>query len=397
MTVDNHLSSSVPHARRGTLLIFLICGVALASWAPMVPFAKQRLHLNDAELGALLLFLGVGAILTMPMTGFLIRRFGCRKVMITASLVLGIILPCLLLVNSVITMAVALFIFGAGIGAIDVSMNAHALAVQKLHGKHIMSSFHGMFSVGGLIGALGLGFLIKLGLSEIWSAVCVGALLILISAMQYSALLSKETEQKLEESSTSSSTHINALGQSSVWLNKKVLFLGSMCFILFLAEGAVLDWGALFLQEERQISLEMAGAGFAFFSVAMAVMRLAGDKLIEKFQPEKIVMIGSLIGAVGFFLIILTPWVYSALAGFTLLGLGVANVIPVLFSRGAEIEGIASSRSLPAITTLGYAGQLIGPAFLGFVAFSTSLPAALGVAGMLLLVVSFSYLLIIKR
>jgi len=294
-------------------------------------------------------------------------------------------------------MAVALFIFGAGIGAIDVSMNAHALAVQKLHGKHIMSSFHGMFSVGGLIGALGLGFLIKLGLSEIWSAVCVGALLILISAMQYSALLSKETEQKLEESSTSSSTHINALGQSSVWLNKKVLFLGSMCFILFLAEGAVLDWGALFLQEERQISLEMAGAGFAFFSVAMAVMRLAGDKLIEKLQAEKIVMIGSLIGAVGFFLIILTPWVYSALAGFTLLGLGVANVIPVLFSRGAEIEGIASSRSLPAITTLGYAGQLIGPAFLGFVAFSTSLPAALGVAGMLLLVVSFSYLLIIKR
>lgn len=362
----------------------------------MVPFAKQRLHLNDAELGALLLFLGVGAILTMPMTGYLIRRFGCRNVMITASLVLGLILPCLILVNSVPAMAVALFVFGAGIGTIDVSMNAHALAVQKLHGKHIMSSFHGMFSVGGLIGALGLGFLIKTGLSETWAAICVGALLILVSVLQYNALLSHAIEQKIEKNNNKA-TEESGGGLSGVWLNRKVLFLGAMCFILFLAEGAVLDWGALFLREERQISLEMAGAGFAFFSVAMAVMRLAGDRLIDKFQPEKIVMVGSFVGACGFFLVIFTPWVYSALVGFTLLGLGVANVIPLLFSSGAEIKGLAASRSLPAITTLGYAGQLIGPAFLGFVAFSTSLPVALGVAGILLLVVSFSYLWLVRR
>ncbi len=396
MTENIKTGRQVSGARRGTLLIFLICGIALASWAPMVPYAKDRLHLNDAELGALLLFLGVGAILTMPLTGFFIRQFGCRKVMLTAALVLGVTLPSLIIVNSIPAMAVALFIFGAGIGTIDVSMNAHALAVQKLHGKHIMSSFHGMFSVGGLIGALGLGFLIKTGLSELWSSVCVGCLLMLISALQYQRLLSYADEQKLEEK-TKKAANLSGDSKVNVWLHKEVLFFGAMCFILFLAEGAVLDWGALFLREERHISVEMAGSGFAFFSVAMAVMRLTGDKLIEKFHPEKIVMVGAFLGACGFFLAVCTPWLFTSLAGFTLLGLGVANVIPVLFSRGAEIDGIPSSRSLPAITTIGYAGQLIGPAFLGFVAFRTSLPVALGVAGILLLVVSFSYWLIRKQ
>lgn len=397
MSVNRINSTKIAsQARKGTIFIFLVCGIALASWAPMVPFAKSRLQLNDAELGSLLLFLGIGAILSMPLTGLLIRKFGSRNIMITASLVLGMILPCLILVNSIPLMALALFVFGAGIGTVDVSVNSHALAVQKLYGKHIMSSFHGMFSVGGLIGSLGLGFLIKMGLNEVWASVCVGLLLIFISLYHYRTLLTHSDELLLEEKNNPT-IESSSNGQANVWLNKQVIFLGIMCFILFLAEGAVLDWGALYLREELQISIEMAGMGFAVFSVAMAIMRLTGDRLIEKFQSEKIVMIGTLIGASGFFLIVLMPSVYTALLGFVLIGLGVANVIPLLFTKGAEIPGLPSYKSLPAITTLGYAGQLIGPAFLGFVAFQTSLPIALGLSGVLLLVVSFSYLWLIKR
>lgn len=376
-------------ARLATLLLFLVCGISLASWAPMVPFVKERLQLNEAELGTLLLFLGIGAIISMPLTGILIQKFGTRKVMLLAGVVLALCLPALVLVDTVVGMAVVLFVFGGGIGTIDVSMNAHGLSVQTLYGKHILSSFHGWFSVGGLIGALGLGVLMEVGMTQIIAALCITAMLLTISFTQYRHCLSHELEQSLESKNTDASSTISA---KSAWANGRVLFLGCMCFIIFLSEGSVLDWGALFLREERGIAVEWAGAGFAFFSIAMAIMRLLGDGLMEKIQPEKIVIYGSLLGAVGIALILTTPWVTTSLIGFTLLGLGAANIVPILFSKGAQIDGMPSSVTLPVISTLGYTGQLAGPALLGLIAHQTSLPLAFGCVGVLLVIVAICFL-----
>lgn len=365
-------------ARRASLLIFLVCGIGLSSWAPMVPFAKINLNLDDAALGVVLLSLGAGAIIMMPFSGMFINKYGSRKVTLAAACVIALILPALLLASSAIQLAGALFIFGAAIGSIDVAMNAHAVVVQDRYGKHIMSSFHGMFSLGGLIGSIGLGFLIKFGLSPTVAAVSISVLLMVITLSQYRNLLPHSEEETVESF-------------AFVLPRGPVLILGLMCFVFFLSEGALLDWSAVFLQFNRNFDPSMSGLGYAAFSIAMAVMRLTGDNIIHKIGAAKVVFYGALIASAGFLMAVLLPWPAAALIGFVLVGLGAANVVPVFFTAAGNIPNVPTSISLPAVTTLGYAGQLAGPALIGFIAEASSLPIGLGVVGVLLLIVAFTY------
>lgn len=365
-------------ARKACLLVFLVCGIGLSSWAPMVPVAKTNLNLDDATLGFVLLALGAGAILTMPFTGALINKYGSRRVSLVAAIVIAIMLPILLLINSAVQLAVALFIFGAAIGSIDVAMNSQAVVVQDRYGKHIMSSFHGMFSLGGLIGSIGLGFLIKIGLSPLLAAVCISILLLLITIIEYKNLIPHKEEEKVDSFSFS--------------LPKgPVLILGIMCFIFFLAEGSLLDWSAVFLQFNRGFDPTMAGLGYAAFSVAMAIMRLTGDKIIHKLGSAKVVLFGALISSAGFFIATCIPSQAAALIGFIMVGLGAANVVPIFFTAAGNIPNVPTSVALPAVTTVGYAGQLAGPALIGFIAEAFSLPIALGFVGALLLLVAITY------
>lgn len=384
-------SVQVSKARSATQLIFLVCGLGMASWAPMVPYAKDRLALNDANLGLLLLLLGAGAMVMMPTSGWLVTRFGSRIIMWCAVLVIALALPLLLILPSTAATAVALFVFGAGIGAIDVAMNTHGVQVQNLFGKPIMSSLHGLFSVGGLFGSLGLGFLVRLGLNPIYAIVSIAALMILITLTQYRHLFSADVERQVTSHFAASDEKPVEANRRFGWLNGSVLFLGVMCFAVFLAEGAILDWSAIFLRDIKGIEPEFAGSGYAAFSVAMAIMRLLGDQLVARLSSKTVVIGGSLLGAVGLGVAVLSPWVYGALAGFVLLGLGVANVVPVFFSAAGRLPGVAPTVSIAAITTIGYTGMLAGPALLGLIAYQFSLPIALGFLALLLVVVALSY------
>jgi len=344
----------------------------------MVPFAKIALGLNDSDLGVVLLSLGAGAIFTMPLTGILINKYGSRKIALIAAFIIAILLPMLLMAQSSWQLAAALFVFGAGIGCIDVAMNAQAVLVQERHGSHIMSSFHGMFSLGGLIGSIGLGFLIKAGLSPTVAAVSISALLILIAVTQSRYLLPHSEEAKMDSG-------------GFVLPKGPVLFLGLMCFVLFLAEGSMLDWSAVFLQFSRNFDPSLSGVGYAAFSVAMAIMRLTGDKIIHRIGSAKVVLYGTMLAGSGFLLAVLIPTPAAAIAGFVLVGLGAANVVPVFFTAAGSFPNIPPSIALSAVTTLGYSGQLVGPAFIGFIAEVTSLSIALGIVGVLLFIVAFTY------
>ncbi|MCE7070239.1 MULTISPECIES: MFS transporter [Dyadobacter] len=370
--------AKISAARKAVLLIFLVCGIGLSSWAPMVPFAKLALGLSEADLGVVLLALGAGAILTMPITGILINKYGSRRISLLSALIIAIFLPLLLLASTPYELAAALFVFGAGIGSVDVAMNAQAVLVQEKHGSHIMSSFHGMFSVGGLLGSIGLGFLIKAGLSPTVAAVSISALLVIIAATQFKYLLPHSEEAKIDKA-------------SFILPKGPVLVLGLMCFILFLAEGSLLDWSAVFLQFSRDFDPSLSGVGYAVFSVAMAIMRLTGDNLIHKLGPSKVVFYGTFLAGAGFLLAVAVPWAPAALAGFVLVGLGAANVVPIFFTAAGRFPNVPPSVSLPAVTTLGYAGQLAGPALIGFIAEFTSLSIALGFVGVLLFIVAFTY------
>jgi predicted MFS family arabinose efflux permease len=378
-------------ARLATQLIFFVCGLGMASWAPMVPYAKDRLALNDADLGLLLLMLGAGAMLMMPTSGWLVSRFGSRIIMAGAVLIMALMLPLLLLLSSTVPMAVALFVFGSGVGAVDVAMNAHGVQVQNLYDKPIMSSLHGLFSVGGLFGSLGLGFLIKLGLNPFYAISSIATLMILIALTQYRYLFSADTERQVAARFSIVAEQPTQDRQRFGWLQSSVLFLGLMCFAIFLAEGAVLDWSAIFLRDVKGIEPELAGLGYAAFSVAMAIMRLVGDKLVDRLNSRTVVVGGSLLGAVGLLIAILSPWVYGALLGFVLLGFGAANIVPVFFSAAGKLPGVAPTVSLSAITTIGYTGLLTGPALLGFIAQQFSLSTALGFLALLLVVVALVY------
>ena len=376
MTVD----FSVKKARTATYLMFLICGIAVSSWAPMVPLAKQRTGLNEAGLGIILLSMGGGAILSMPFVGPLIQIIGSRIIILASAALAALTLPFLTIVDTPVTLAIALFVFGVALGSLDVSMNSQAVIVQDRMSKPVMSSIHGMFSAGGLAGAMIFGVLILKFTPFISACIIAGALLI-IAITQSKYFLDHPEKEK------------SAKPFALMLPKGPVLLLGIFCLITFLTEGALLDWSALFLKENRGFSVSMAGAGYGVFSVAMAVMRFTGDGLVHKYGSDKIVFWGATLTAVGLLIAVLAPWQALVLTGFLLIGIGAANIVPVLFSAAGKADKTAPELGLAAVTTMGYAGQLAGPALIGFVAHSTSLPIALGLmAGpMLLVALTFSY------
>ena len=341
----------------------------------MVPYAKARLGLSDAELGLVLLALGAGALTTMPLTGWFINRFGSRWTILVSTLVFAAMMPLLALAASAPILATALFVFGMGIGALDVAMNAQAVIVEQRYDRPIMSFFHGLFSLGGLSGSLGMGLLLGGGWSLGGCAAAVAACSVVLVLWQFRRLRPRRDDAPVE-------------GSGLAWPRGPVVLVGGLCFICFLAEGAVLDWSAVYLKFFRGYASADAGTGYAVFSLAMAAGRLTGDRVVHCFGPVPTVRWGALVAAAGYFAAVLLPFGGGALVGFAMVGLGISNVVPLMFSAAGRLAN--PSVSLPAITTMGYAGLLAGPALIGFVGHLASLPIALGGVGLALLGVSAS-------
>jgi len=369
-------SSSPIAARRATQGFFLMSGIALASWAPMVPFAKARLGLDEAQLGLVLLCLGLGSVGAMPLAGHLGHRHGSRGVMLVGGVAICGLLPVLAIAPTALALGAALIAFGAALGTVDVAMNAHAVEVERRHGAPLMSGFHGLFSVGGLAGSLGVAGLLAVGVPLIAGVSLLAAALLAIVVTQWRALLATRSEPGAAQRSMFSLP------------SGRAVLLGALCLVVFLAEGAMLDWSAVFLRAERGFAIAHAGLGYAAFSVAMAIGRLLGDRITARLGPGRIARYGAALAAAGFLLATALPWQPIALAGFVLVGLGASNIVPVLFSAAGRIADTPPSVALATVTTLGYAGVLCGPAAIGFVANATGLPLALGGVALLLVIVS---------
>ena len=362
-------------ARRSTRLIFLVSGIGMSAWAPMVPYAKARLALDDAQLGLALLAFGGGSMLSMPFVGWLAHRLGNRLLIVASGLLMCLALPVLATVQGIGALVAALFYFGVMLGAVDVAMNAHAVDVERLDGGRLMSGFHGLFSVGGLAGAALTSALLAIGVPLVVAAASIAAILIALVLWLRTGLLDDGPAAEAAEKAAFGMPHALA------WL------LGLMCFASFLAEGAMLDWSAVFLRDFRGFAAASAGFGYACFSVAMATGRLAGDRLIARHGPVWAVRTGALLAVGGFLLVAWVPSAAVALLGFVLIGLGASNIVPVMFSAAGRLPGTSPAIAIATATTLGYAGLLSGPALIGFVAHASSLPVAFAaVAGLLVLV-----------
>ena len=361
--------------QHATRVVFFIAGFAGAAWAALVPFAKAHAGISDGALGLLLLCLGIGSIVTMPLAGACAARFGCRRVMIVAALVMAVTLPCLAIFSTLPALVAALMLFGAGLGAMDVTINIQAIIVERASGRSMMSGFHGLFSLGGIAGAGGMAVLLSAGASPLAAVLCV--------SLGIAAALAISVKYLLPYGARSE-------GPAFAVPHGIVLLLGALAFVLFLAEGAVLDWSAVFLTSVRGLDASYAGLGYAAFSVTMTVGRLTGDRIVDRLGQRRVVLIGGLCAALGFVVTVAVPFWEATLLGYALVGVGCANIVPVLFSAVGRQSVMPENVAVPAITTLGYAGILAGPAGIGFVAHLTSLPTAFLILAAMLVAVSLS-------
>lgn len=235
-----------------------------SAWAVLVPFAKARLGVNEAELGLLLLLVGTGAIISMPFAGWLTGKYGCRKTLVVSTTVFMLSLIGLAFVSSPWAFGLSLFMFGASSGVVDVGMNIQAILVEKERKRSMMSGLHGMYSVGGFFGALIISALLNLGLTPLSAILCLTISLIAGLLIMARYLFPYGHESKNRKS-------FSTPGRGSI------LMLGVLCFIMYMGDGVVLDWGALFMTTTKSISADTAGLSFAIFSVAISIGRLFGD------------------------------------------------------------------------------------------------------------------------
>ena len=348
-------------ARLATRLAFLVAGFGLASWAPLIPFAKQRLGADDGLMGLLLLCLGAGSVAAMLRTGPMCARHGCKPIVIGTGLMLAVALPFLALASTPWTLGLALLVVGGALGSLDVSMNVHAVEVERDAAIPLMSGFHAMFSVGGFIGSALVTFLLSASVTPLQCTLLCAVAMIATMAVASSRLV--ETARATE-------------AHELAWPRGAVLLLAILAAACFLVEGAMLDWSALLLTTESLAAPAQAGLGYALFSVAMTAGRLGGDAITARIGDRATMFWGGIAALAGFVVLLFAGRLEIALAGFMLIGLGASNVVPVLFRRSGAVPGISAAMAVSAITTVAYAGQLLGPAAVGFVSHLTSLPTA---------------------
>jgi hypothetical protein len=373
--VTKDSETSLPAARLSTRLFFLSSGFVNAAWAPMVPFAKARTGLGTASFGVVLIGLGVGAVTVMPLISWALRRHGSQRSMVVSCLLITVVLPMLAILSSPLGLALALLGFGFGLGGLDAAMNAQAVDVEARSARPLMSGFHGMFSVGGLAGSLGLTLLLGAGLSVLAGALAITAIFVLIWVTRGRGLLAGFETRPASA----------AFRGWAVAFHPAVLLIGGLCFIGFLGEGAALDWSALFLHG-KGLPTAYGGIGYAAFSVTMACGRLTGDTAAKRWGVVPLLRASALIAAVGWATTVLLPGPLSV-AGFALVGLGASNIVPLLFGAAARVRAVPTSVSIPLISAIAYAGMLCGPAMVGFAAAATSLAVALLGVGVLTLLV----------
>jgi predicted MFS family arabinose efflux permease len=358
--------------RLATRLVFFMLGFGTSAWAPLVPYAKARLGLDNHALGLLLLCLGCGAFLAMSIAGSAVHRFGCRAVVVCLTAVVILALPVLAVAASLPLMVATLFAFGAALGAFGVVINIQAVIVERASGLPMMSGFHAMYSLGGILGAAGMVGLLGLGAPVFVAALCASLVLLIALPVAMPNLL----------------THGGAGGGSILAIPKGIVILiGMLCFVMFLAEGAMLDWGAVFLSSTDAMKASSAGLGYTVFAIMMTTGRLSGDAIVARLGRIRLVVVGACCAALGFVIATVAPTWPLALIGFGVIGIGCANVAPSLFTIIGRQTRMPDSSAVAAASTLAYAGVLVGPALIGFVASLTSLHTAFyGLAGALVVV-----------
>lgn len=378
MDASNRMRSA-SQARWALAAIFFVNGFMVGSWAPQIPLVLTRLSITESTLGLLILCFGIGAVVAMPFSGWLMSRFGERPVLRFVGLFQGIGLLLVVLCPTVATTAVAMVIFGALVGCTDVAMNAATVTLERFMSRAVMSSMHGFWSLGGFAGGGFGGFFLE-GYGSLTHGIVVAVVAVGISLAAIPYLLGAGRLPSAQANSSETSG-------TSALRSPKIYLLGLMAMFLFVSEGAVLDWGALYMNQERGADLAVAGLAYAFFAGAMAFMRFVGDIVRNRFGAVPTLRICSLVAAASMFAAALAPTPLLVIIAFAICGLAVANTVPIVFSAAGNLPGTSSGAGMSVVTTMGYSGILLAPSGIGFVAESVGyVPVFMTMSGLILIV-----------
>lgn len=357
-------------ARAAVFGVFAVNGFLLAAWVVHIPAVSERTGISHATLGWLLLVLAGAALIGMQIAGPLADRWGSRRMIGAAGLLIavGAIGPGL--ATDATTLAAALAVFGLGNGALDVSMNSQAVHVERAYRRPIMSAFHALFSLGGVAGSLLGAATLAAGwspLTALSAAAVLGALVVLLCLP---ALLPRPGP----DADATADRRLPARDRAST---RKVLALGTIAFALFLAEGAANDWSTLQVKEHLGTSESTAALAFGAFAVMMTVGRFTADRVSAAVGPVAVVRYGTLIAAVGLTTVIASGWVWLTLAGWALFGLGLSGCIPQIVTAAGNLHGGSPGVNMSRVVGMGYLGLLAGPAVLGWLTGVMPLTATL--------------------
>ena len=346
--------------RWGIAAFFAVNGFIMGAWAPQIPLLLTRHNISESVLGLLILCLGLGAVGAMLYAGRLIAAYGSARVAKGFALAATPMLAAVVFAQNLWLLAPLMALMGAVIGCMDVAMNANAVVVERRLGRAIMSSSHGFWSLGGFVGGAGGAWMIAHIGAERQALIVAGvSLLLILGAMRFVMQDAPQPSQGLGAPHPKTRLITRDMG---LWI------LGAMALFSMVPEGAVLDWAAIYLSKELGAGVFASGLGFAFFAGTMAIMRFAGDTVRNRYGAVKTLRVSAALGALGLAMGGLSPTAPLAILGFAVAGLGVANMVPILFSAAGNRPGLPAGVGISTVTMVGYTGILVAPASIGFVA-----------------------------
>jgi MFS family permease len=338
--------------------MFATNGFIMGAWAPQIPLLLTRHSISSTVLGLLILGLGLGAVGSMLFAGRLIAAYGSRRVLRGFAVAAVPALPLIVFAPDLWVLAPVMALMGGLVGCMDVAMNANAVEVERRLGRAIMSSSHGFWSLGGFAGGLAGSYVIAVWGADL-QALGVAMVAAIMVAFAWQGLI---VDAPHPVTAASAAPHVLLPRSPALWI------LGFMALFSMVPEGAVLDWAAIYLSKELGSDLFRSGLAFAFFAGAMAVMRFAGDGIRNRLGAVKTLQISGVVSAIGLLGGAFAPTDIVAIGSFALAGLGIANMVPIMFSAAGNFPGLPAGTAISTVTMVGYAGILVAPSTIGFVA-----------------------------
>jgi MFS family permease len=347
-------------ARIAVSTFFFVAGICFASWASRIPDIQHHLHFDDGQLGSVLFALPVGSMLSLPVAGFLVTKFGSRIVMFVGSFFYASLLCLLGLVDATWQLVTVLFFFGMSGNLMNISVNTQGVGVEILYKRSIMASFHGLWSLAGFVGASIGTLMVSQKIPPLMHFIIIACLIAMLAIIMFRYSLSNDVSRQNNE-------------KGFALPDRSLLKLGIIAFCCMACEGCMFDWSGIYFRDIVKTPPHLVTLGYTAFMAMMATGRFVGDRLVTKFGVKRVLQLSGCLIVTGLLTAILIPNLYMTTAGFLLTGFGVSSVVPLTYGLAGKSHTMSAGMAIAAVSTIGYLGFLFGPPVIGYIAKTANL------------------------